>query len=171
MDKLNETLRKRAIELGLCNEWQNAWKDGWDKNTLIRKFYDGIDFCLSNNYPSNDFIKENFDRDLLIKNNVIVDEKRSILNAKEAAIFGVSKVIARYNYRAHGRIYIKDNASTDVTAHNNSFVIVHILGNAKVVARCHDNATLVLIKHSKQCRIACFGSVAVKEEYGLYDNP
>ena len=88
MDKLNETLRNKAIELGLFNEWQKDWSESWSNDTLISKFFDGMDFCLSHNYPSNEFIKANFDDKFLISNNVLVDVIRSILNSKQAAIFG-----------------------------------------------------------------------------------
>ena len=171
MDKLNATLRNKAIELGLCNEWQKDWSENWSNETLVSKFFDGMDFCLSHNYPSNEFIKANFDDKFLIRNNVLVDVIRSILNSKQAAIFGNSMIKARYNGRACGRIYIKDNAALDINACNNSFVIVHVLGNAKVTAKCNDSSVLVVIRHSKECKINCFGNVAVKDEIGLYGNP
>ena len=130
MDKLNETLRNNAVALGLCEQWQRDWNTNWDYDKLVFKFYEGIDFCLSNRFPSNDFIKNHFPLNVLHKWNVIVDEKRSILNASEAAIFGSSDVTARYNARNCGRIHIKDEASLKITARNRSFVIAHILDKA-----------------------------------------
>ena len=168
MDKLNETLRNNAIGLGLCEQWQSEWNTDWDLDKLISKFYVGIDFCLANRFPANDFIKANIPIDTLHRWNVIVDEKRSILNAKDAAVFGSAHAIARYNARYCGRIYVRDNARLNVTARNNAFVIVHILDSARITAVAHDKADLVLIKHSRECSITTNANVRVIEEYDLY---
>lgn len=171
MDKLNEALRTKAIELGLCKEWQNDWREDWNTDKLISKFYDGIDFCLSRNYPTNDFIKDNFDRNTLLKNYILVDEKHSILNAPQAAVFGKSKIKARYNGRSFGRIYIKDDALINVVAHNSSTVLVHVLDSAVVHAECYDRASVVVIRHSEKCLICGKGSVVIKDELNLFQNP
>ena len=168
MDKLNETLRNKAVALGLCEQWQRDWNTNWDYDKLVFKFYEGIDFCLSNRFPSNDFIKNHFPLNVLHKWNVIVDEKRSILNAPEAAIFGSSDATARYNARNCGRIHIRDEASLKITAHNRSFVIVHILDKATVIAEAYEKADLILIKHSPDCTITKTDNVKVIEEYDLY---
>ena len=168
MDKLNETLKSRAVDLGLCEQWQKEWNEDWDYDKLISKFYVGIDFCLSNKYPTNDFIKNNFPIDILRRKSVLVDEKRSVLNAPDMAVFGSSEVVARYNARNCGRIYIKDVSSLKITAHNNAFVIVHILDNAKVYAEAYEKADLIIIKHSIDCAITANDSVRIVEEYNLY---
>lgn len=168
MDKLNKTLRDTAINLGLCEQWQREWEDNWDADKMAFKFFEGIDFCLSNRFPSNDFIKENFNIELLHKWNIIVDEKRSILNSANAAVFGSSYVTSRYNARNCGRIYVRDNACLNITAHNNAFVIVHILDNAKVLAVAYEKADLILIKHSAECSITSNEKVKILEEFNLY---
>lgn len=172
MDKLNEILRTKAIQLGLCQQWQDDWKDDWSKDEMFSKFFEGIDFCIANSYPSVEFIKKYFTKDELIRHNALVDIDRSILNVREAAVFGSSNVIARYNGRSGGRIYVKDNASLNVIAHNASHVIIHVIGSARVNASCHESARVVIIKHSKDCEINTSGeNIEIKEEYGLYDNP
>ena len=81
MENLSETLKQQAISLGLCAKWTSEWADDSDQQTLIDKSGRGIDFSLAYNWPSNDFIKANFDRDLLHKNLIFVDEHIDLDNA------------------------------------------------------------------------------------------
>lgn len=73
MNNLSETLKQQAVDLGLCHPWTEAWGD-CDQQELIDKYKKGIDFCIDKQYPSNEFIKANFDRDLLNANLIFVDE-------------------------------------------------------------------------------------------------
>ena len=73
MENLSETLKQQAVDLGLCRPWTEAWGD-CDQQELIDKYKKGIDFCIDKQYPSNEFIKANFDRDLLNANLIFVDE-------------------------------------------------------------------------------------------------
>ena len=43
---LSSRLKKDAIALGLCNQWQKEWKDNEDKQSLIKKYFDGLGFPL-----------------------------------------------------------------------------------------------------------------------------
>ena len=73
MNNLSETLKQQAVDLGLCRPWTETWGD-CDQQELIDKYKKGIDFCIDKQYPSNEFIKANFDRDLLNANLIFVDE-------------------------------------------------------------------------------------------------
>lgn len=73
MNNLSETLKQQAVDLGLCRPWTEAWGD-CDQQELIDKYKKGIDFCIDKQYPSNEFIKANFDHDLLNANLIFVDE-------------------------------------------------------------------------------------------------
>lgn len=73
MENLSETLKQQAVDLGLCRPWTEAWGD-CDRQELIDKYKKGIDFCIDKQYPSNEFIKANFDHDLLNANLIFVDE-------------------------------------------------------------------------------------------------
>ena len=57
----------------MCRPWTEAWGD-CDQQELIDKYKKGIDFCIDKQYPSNEFIKANFDHDLLNANLIFVDE-------------------------------------------------------------------------------------------------
>ena len=61
-NKLSEELKSQAIGLGLCEQWTNSWGNPSEQE-LINKFLHGIDFCIKHDYPTNEYIKKNFDKD------------------------------------------------------------------------------------------------------------
>lgn len=162
--KLNQQLRTQAINLGLCQKWQNDWQNDWSQSILIDKYKEGIDFCLANNFPSNQFIIDNFSLPILRASGIFINDTRSALNTPEAVIKGGSYIKMRYNARHSGTVYIADNAHLQIRAHNDSFVLVHVYGTAEVEAFQQDNARLVIIRHSRNAQIVTWGNSLVKEE-------
>lgn len=164
MNKLNDELKSQAIKLGLCRQWQNEWKVDWSKKELIDKFFEGIDFCIMHKYPSNDFIKSNFDADILRKNGVYVDDKYSNMNQRNVAGMGSSNLTLRYSGLKSGRMWIKDDASLHLITHNFAFVLIHVFDRAKVIVERFDKSNVVIILHSRNASIEYNKGVVVKEE-------
>ncbi len=165
MNELNKELRDQAILLGLCVDWQKLWGKDWSKEKMIERMFQGLDFCILNHYPSNDFILKHFEKDLLRKNNVFVNDKYSVVNPKESLILGKSDITARYNAGSYGNLHVRDNSSVKLTARNRCFVIVHLYENAAITAEQFDKATIVLVKHSPKVHITAEDNIKVREEY------
>lgn len=162
---VNATLREKAIALGLCKGWQKQWAKDWSEDKMIAKYKEGIDFCLANGYPTNDFIKQNFTLDALRRGGLFIDDNRSFLNMWCSVIKGSSKCTARYDADNIGQVYVADTACLHIYAKGRSHVIVHVLDGASVLAEQQDNARLVVIRHSAKCAVVTKGDVAVKDEY------
>lgn len=161
---LNKILKDRAVDLGLCGQWQKQWSGNWDECKLIAKYKEGIDFCLANHYPSNDFIKQNFTLHSLRQGGIFVDDTYSATDMRTVVALGASELIVRYNGEHLGEVYITDNAKVSLTAKGSCHVIVHILGNANIIAHQYANASLLIIRHSNECSIITKGKVKVKDE-------
>lgn len=162
---LNKILKKEAIDHGLCAKWQRDWKEGCDRNGLIAKYKEGIDFCIANEYPANDFIKKNFTREMLRENNVLVDDEYSMLNARVCVLQGASKSNLRYNGWNAGTLYVRHTSKAIITARQMSFVIVHLFNDAKVECQTYDKASIVVLVHSKTAKVTnCIGNVKIKDE-------
>lgn len=52
--KLNNKLAEMARKAGICEEWFIRLMYTEDKDKLIKMYLEGIDFCLSNEYPDNE---------------------------------------------------------------------------------------------------------------------
>lgn len=163
--RISIELRNKARELGLCNEWFNEWSDTSSKQELIDKYITGIDFALQHHYPTNQYIKDNFELELLRKNNILVDDERNLLNPSVAVILGNTKTKIRVNGLSRSVIYIRDNSVVDIIAKNKSFVIVHLFDNASTIIKTEDTPNVLVLKHSKNVKVATQKGVKIKEEF------
>lgn len=131
MNNLSETLKQQAVDLGLCRPWTEAWGD-CDQQELIDKYKKGIDFCIDKQYPSNEFIKANFDRHLLNENLIFVDEHINL----ETAPSGIYVI----NGECTGRIWFGKWAAATIFVRHNSKIRIEADRYAKVFVRLYDNA-------------------------------
>jgi hypothetical protein len=138
MDNLSETLKQQAVSLGLCKPWTEAWADNSDQQELIDKFVKGIDFCLERDWPSTEFIKANFDRKLLNRNLIFVDEPIEIKNAPSG--------IYVINGECSGTLWFNSWAAATVYVRHNSNVRIIADDFAKVFVRLYDDASADVIE-------------------------
>lgn len=164
-NRVSIELRKKAREFGLCDEWFNDWSDTSPKQELIDKYITGIDFALQHHYPTNQYIKDNFELELLRKNNILVDDERNLLNPSVAVILGNTKTKIRVNGLSRSIIYVRDKSEVDLIVKNRSFVIVHTFDNASVKVETEDNPSVLVLKHSKDATIKTTNGIKVKEEF------
>lgn len=145
-DKLNKTLRDEAIRLNLCKKWQETiWNENLSQEELIDIYFRGLDFAIEHHYPSNEFIKENFDKDLLRRKGVLVDDTYSLLNQRFAILLGNSKSTMRYNGTNLAQVYVRDYSEVRIEAKGRSHIIVHTYDFGKVDAHILDDTATIKI--------------------------
>ena len=136
MENLSETLKQQAVDLGLCRPWTEAWGD-CDQQELIDKYKKGIDFCIDKQYPSNEFIKANFDRDLLNANLIFVDEHIRLDDAPSGIYIlnGECSGSIRFAPWTAATVYVRHKSNVTIIADDFAKVFVRVYdeANAKVV--------------------------------------
>lgn len=138
MDKLNAELRQQAVDFGLCAKWRGDWKSDKSQQELIDMWKKGIDFAIIHDYPSIDFIKANFDRKLLNRNLIFVDESIEIRNAPSG--------IYVINGECSGTLWFNSWAAATVYVRHNSNVRIIADDFAKVFVRLYDDAAADVIE-------------------------
>lgn len=144
MNNLSETLKQQAVNLGLCKPWTEAWTDNCDQQELIDKYKKGIDFCLDRDWPSNDFIKANFDRDLLNANLIFVDEYVDMDMAPSGIYIlnGECSGTIRFQQWAAATIYVRHNSKVNIVASDFAKIFVRIYDEAQTVYEVKENAVV-----------------------------
>lgn len=165
--QLSIQLRNEADGLGLCDEWHNAWQDNSTQQELINKYLRGIDFCLQHHWPSNGFIKANFNKGLLRRNHIFVNDKRSVLNPKMAVVLGDSVVRVRINGGHASTIYLCDSSETEVILHSEEKIIIHTFDHARVNVTVGGNykPDCIVLDHDKSTLVMAPESVRYKEDF------
>ena len=131
MENLSEILKQQAVSLGLCKQWTEAWGDP-DQQQLIDKFKAGLDFCLDRNWPTPDFIRANFDREMLTENLIYVDEHLG-LNDAPSGIYVL-------NGECTGTLHFRSWTAATVSVRHTSNVSIIAEDFAKVFVRVYDEA-------------------------------
>ena len=80
--ELNIALREMARSQGLCDQWYSEWSDDSTIDECLDRYVRGFDFVQEKDYPPLDFIRKNFDKELLHKHNIYIDEEVKIDFAK-----------------------------------------------------------------------------------------
>jgi hypothetical protein len=136
MNELNNELRNTAIDAGLCNVWQNDWSVDKTPEELIEMYKRGIDFCIKHDYPTLDYIKNNFPRKLLNDNLIFVDERIDFGNKELPSgvwvINGSCTGTLIFNRWAAATVYVRHNSNVTIVADGSARVFVRVMDNAEV---------------------------------------
>lgn len=131
--RLNEDLYNTAMTFGMCDKFSVPWKNiVYEKQELVDMYFRGLDFCIEHHFPSNEFIKNNFEEELRWSNGVFVDESRSVLNARRVVALGKSNIKLRINGYEVSQMYLRDNSTADIFVRHHAHLIIHLFDKSSV---------------------------------------
>lgn len=144
MNKLNEELRTQAIKNGLCAAWRHSWESDKTQQELIDMYVKGIDFSLLHDWPSVNFIKANFDRELLNRNLLFVDEDIDLDNAPSGVyvLNGECSGIIRLAPWAVATLYLRHNTNIRIIAGDFARVFVRLYDNADATVNAGESTVV-----------------------------
>lgn len=134
MDNLSDILKHEAIERNLCAQWTKEWADDSDQQTLIDKYKSGLDFIIKQGqWPTNEFIKANFDRELLHDNLIFVDEDIDLKDAPSGiyVLNGECSGVLHFKQWAAATVYVRHTSNVTIIADDFSKVFVRVYDEAE----------------------------------------
>lgn len=156
---LSRTLLTQAVSLGLCTQWTEQWGEP-DQQGLIDKYLHGIDFCIKKGYPTNTFIKEHFDKDILHRNNIFVDEDVQARNMKHIAVLsGNCKGTLLFDGFSVCDIYVRHDSEVTIDCSQYCKVFINVYDRAKVNVIQKDIASVYVYIHGEDCIVETDGDV------------
>lgn len=149
--ELIEQLKTDGINKGLCRLWQRKLHNGLSTEELVKLYIKGIDFCISENYPTLDFLRENFKGKSEPFGVFIDDELPPMKNEPDVVLNGACKAMLEYDgysvsrvyarHDSHSAVNVSDNAIVTIDAFDNSYLYVAVAGtDAKVLVNLYGNA-------------------------------
>lgn len=135
---------------------------------MIQCYFDNIDFCLANNFPSNEFLMQY--RDELRQKDVFIDDAMICATEERGTwvfLGNCTCTISVDGFSVH-RLYVKHNSKINIKAFGRAFVMVDALNNSDVVVDINDEAKVIVNLYSKA---TCTGATKIiqknKETYDL----
>jgi hypothetical protein len=158
--KLNKELAAEAQAKGICEEWYHRLQHTEDKHALIKMFLDGIDFCISEDFPSPRLFQL-FD-DIRQQHGIFKDEPIQAENSKYVVALGRCEGTAEYTGYATGQVFVKGETWMTLTASGNAFVMVDIFDNAQIEVEAKDNANVCINQYGGIVMPVEFGNAKIK---------
>jgi hypothetical protein len=138
--KLNKELAAEAQTKGICEEWCHRLRNTEDKHALIQMFLKGIDFCISEDFPSPRFFQL-FDG-IRQQYGIFRDEPVKVENSEYIVAFGKCTGVGRYTGYAAGQVFVKHEGKLNIKATGNAFVMIDVFDNAEIEVTAEDHAKI-----------------------------
>lgn len=143
---LSKELARQAKAKGICTPWHNVLLKLQNKEAMVKMYLKGIDFCLANNYPPNDFIREHF-KGVMEEQGVFLDDSIKVVNMPKCVCLGTTcGSIEAAGYEVC-EIYVKHNSELNVIAKDNAFVMIDIYDDAIISVYASDRAKVCVNHH------------------------
>ncbi|MCM1168785.1 MAG: hypothetical protein NC324_02500 [Bacteroides sp.] len=146
MKDLEKELAGMAKRKGICKEWHDRLAVMKDKDAMVEMYIRGIDFCLSNDYPGNDFIREHF-KGMMEPHGVFLDDSVDVRNIKHCVLLGrCSGKVTVDGYKV-SEVFLKDDAAVTLEVSGNAFVMVDMFDRSRLDVRACGNAKVCVNRY------------------------
>lgn len=140
--ELVEQLKQDGIAKGLCRPWQAKLKSDASTKRLVELFINGIDFCVNNDYPTLDFLREHF-RGISEPYGAYVDDIVDEWDKPDVVLNGNCKGTLGYGGYSVSRAVVRH--TSNVTA--------KVFGHAHLTIDLFDDSALTLVVSGKDARV------------------
>ena len=134
---LSKELAKQAKKMGACKEGHDELLLLQDKDAMVELYLRKIDFCLSKEYPDNNFIRSNFK---------VVMEKQGVFLDKCVCLGGCSGNVMVDGFNVC-EVFAKHNSEIIISAKESAFVMVDVFDDSIVTIHAHDRTKVCVNRY------------------------
>lgn len=162
-------LKNDGIAKGLCRQWQMKLKDELDVEDLSKLFIQGIDFCISENFPTLDYFRTHFKGKCEEFGIFIDDEVSDLVDSPDVVLNGHCKAMLRYSGYTVARIFARHNSEAAVNVANNAIVTIDAFDDTNLVVATAGSDTQVFVNLYGNAQAQCIGDgITVRKYNKLY---
>lgn len=161
MNAIAKELARQAKKAGICEEWHGQLKLLTDKDAMIDMYIKGIDFCLSNDYPNNDYIREHF-KGAMEKKGVYLDDEIMLNNPRRCVALGDTSGSISVGGYSVCEVFAKHHARLCIIASGNAFVEVDAFDDSLLSVIASDEAKVHINRYGGAIDVEKNGNGIVK---------
>lgn len=158
---IGKELARKAKQKGICQEWHKELKTTEDKEKLVEMYIRGIDFCLANDYPSNDYIRNNF-VGVMERYGVHLDEEILIRNERKVIALGKCTGNVEVSGYTTSEVFLKHESDLRLIAKDNAFVMVDIFDDSTLFIKASGNSKVVVNRYGGTVEFEDYQNSVVK---------
>lgn len=168
MDTLIQQLKDTGTARGLCRPWRLKLKEGMSVEQMATLYIQGIDFCISEDYPTLGFLRSNFKGQCEPFGIFVDDVITERINAPDTVLNGECRAMLEYDNYSVSRVYARHNSQLSINVSDNATVTVDAFDDAIVVVATAGTNARVLVNLYGNAQVECFGSgIQVKHKNKL----
>lgn len=141
--ELNKKLERQAKRFDACAEGRKSLLSITDKRDMVKLYLHHIDFCLMNDYPSNEFIREQF-VGVMEEFGVYLDSKVDATNERKLVLLGACDVKSEHNEYSVGEMFVKHSSQANIIVRDHAFVMVDAFDDANIHVYAYDRARVCI---------------------------
>lgn len=144
---LTEELRITGMQHDLCTPWQKMLLNAKDKETLVKMYLRGIDFCIGNDYPSVEYMERHF-KGVCEKFGVFVNELVDMKNSLKIVTVGYCSGVVSYDGYSAGQVFVKHDSRLDIVADDHANVTIDCFDNSIVSIKAIESAVVTVFRYT-----------------------
>lgn len=130
-NELVKQLKADGTAKGLCQLYQLKLRGCNDIEALVKLFIKGIDFCVNNDYPTLEFMRQNFKGKAEAYGGYVDDEVNEV-NLPNAVLNGECKAIMKYTDYSVSRLIIRHTSKAAVNVEDHAYLTIDIFDNTEL---------------------------------------
>lgn len=155
--ELADQLKQDGVAKGLCRLWRGKLKAGMSIESMIQLYIRGIDFCISEDYPTLEFIRANFKGKCEPYGAFVDDEIEMRKNAPDTVLNGECKAMLEYDGFSVSRIFIRHDSQAAVNVADHAMVTIDAFDNSRLIVASAGKDAQVLVNLYGDAQVECIG--------------
>lgn len=167
--ELIQQLKADGISKGLCRLWQGKLREGLSVEELAKLYIQGIDFCISEEYPTLDFLREHFRGKCEPFGVYVDDDLPQTKNKPDMVLNGSCRGMLEYDGYCVSRLYVRHDSEVAVIVSGNAILTIDLFDNAKLhISVVGDNAKVSVNVYGHSVDVDYIGDDAKEKIKTIY---
>lgn len=125
-------LKVDGVNKGLCEDWQNKLTKASGIKRLSELFIRGIDFCISEDFPTLEFLRNNF-KGKCEKHGIFIDhEIKYEQNIPQMALNGSCNAKLLYDQYNVSLLYVRHESKAKIVVKDHAVLTIDIFDNSEI---------------------------------------
>lgn len=156
--ELNRQLIMDGRAKGLCSQYQGLLDRSDTIEKMVRLFIRGIDFCIKNDYPTLDFMRENFKGKSEPFGAFVDDDVRGLRNQPDVVLNGDCRAMLEYDEYSVSRIYARHGSEAAVNVSDHAVLTIDAFDHSHLVVAVAGGNARVMVNRYGDAQVECIGS-------------
>lgn len=159
---INDYLYKEARLLGACDEGLRQIPSSSERE-LVEAYKRYIEFSIDKNWPSDEYIKENFNEDILHEKNVFIREHVNVIDGSGVIVLNSCTGAIDIHGYAVATIYVRGESNVTIRCSELSKSHIYVYDDAKVNISVSATAHAFCIDYGKNTLVTSSPGVIIKK--------